>query len=238
MKKKNANTIKLGIFVTIGVALFIFGIYFIGDKSQLFSRTFRISGVFKNVSGLQAGNNVRFAGINVGIVENIDIITDSSVRVEMLIEEDTRRFIKTDAKASIGSDGLMGNKIVIIAPGPGTGNAQVIKDNGVIQTSIPVGIDDILAKVQTTTTNVAKMSEDLSVITGNIRNGKGTIGKLFMDSAFAENIDQALVNVKEGAGAFNQNMDAAKHSFLLRGVFKKRGEKKEQDKTEKKKDDK
>jgi phospholipid/cholesterol/gamma-HCH transport system substrate-binding protein len=223
MKKKKGNTIRLGIFVTLGVVLFVIGIYYIGNKRQLFSRTFRVSGVFRDVSGLQAGNNVRFGGINVGIVENIDIINDSSVRVEMFIDEDTRRFIKTDAVASIGSDGLMGNKIVIIAPG--AGNAPAIQDKGVIKTSVPIGIDDILQKVQVTTNNVAKMSDDLSVITSNIRNGKGAIGKLFMDSVFAENIDQALVNVKEGAGAFNQNMDAAKHSFLLRGVFKKRAEK-------------
>ena len=104
-------------FVTMGMAVFIAGIYFIGEGQQLFRSTFRISGVFKDVAGLQPGNNVRFSGINVGVVDNISIISDSSVRVEILIDDDTRKFIKKDAVASIGSEGLMGNKILIITPG-------------------------------------------------------------------------------------------------------------------------
>ena len=80
---------------------------------------FVLSGVFKDVAGLQAGNNVRFSGINVGTVENISIVSDTSVRVEILIDESTRKFIKKDAVASIGSEGLMGNKILIINPGTG-----------------------------------------------------------------------------------------------------------------------
>ena len=115
MEKKTGHKIKLGIFVSISIALFISGIYFIGQRQQLFGSTFRISGIFKDISGLQIGNNVRFSGINVGIIENIQQITDSTVRVDMMIEEHSRKFIKKNAKAIIGSDGLMGNKILIIS---------------------------------------------------------------------------------------------------------------------------
>jgi phospholipid/cholesterol/gamma-HCH transport system substrate-binding protein len=94
MKNDTSNKIRLGIFVTIGIVVFILGIYFIGERQQLFRSSFRISGVFKNVEGLQAGNNVRFSGINVGTVEDIKIVSDSSVKVEVLIDENTRKFIK------------------------------------------------------------------------------------------------------------------------------------------------
>src|SRR5690348_6320719 len=112
MKKTSGNTIRLGIFVSVGFAIFIAGIYFIGQRQQLFNKTFHISGTFSDISGLQIGNNVRFSGINVGVVEGIEQISDTSVRVDMQINEDTRAFIKKDAKAVIGSDGLMGNKII------------------------------------------------------------------------------------------------------------------------------
>src|SRR4051812_16124298 len=92
------NGIKLGIFVSISILLFITAIYFIGQRQQLFSSTFKASGIFKDISGLQVGNNVRFSGINVGIVEEIQQITDSTVRVDMLIEERSRKFIKKNAK--------------------------------------------------------------------------------------------------------------------------------------------
>ena len=119
MKQNISHKVRLGIFITIGIAVFIAAIYFIGDKQQLFRSTFHLSGVFKDVAGLQTGNNVRLSGINVGTIDNIIIISDSSVRVEILIEESTRKFIKKDAVASIGSEGLMGNKTLIISPGTG-----------------------------------------------------------------------------------------------------------------------
>src|SRR4051812_28244697 len=114
MEKETGYRIRLGIFVSIGVALLIVTIYVIGKKQNLFGTTFKVSGIFHNVSGLQVGSNVRFSGISIGTVENIEIITDSTVRVDMILEEKTRKFIKKDAKASIGSEGLMGNKIVNI----------------------------------------------------------------------------------------------------------------------------
>ncbi len=220
MEKNNQHNIKLGIFVSAGLVLLILGIYFIGDKQQLFNKTFQISGIFKDVSGLQVGNNVRFSGINVGVIESIEIVSDTAVRVDFNIDEDTRKFIKKDAKITIGSDGLMGNKVAIIIPG--TIGKKEIQNNDVVSTTIPVSMDDILINLKTTTSNAALITDDLSIVMDNIRSGKGTIGKLFMDTVFAETIDQALVNIKQGAGGFKQNMDAAGNNVLLRGFFKKK----------------
>ena len=229
--KKNVNKkIGLGIFVFVGMIFFTAGIYYIGKKQQLFNETFRISGIFKDVRGLQVGNNVQFSGINVGIVEEISILTDTTVKVDLLINEDTRKFIHKNASAIISSDGLMGNKILSIVPG--TAGEKVIEDNDFIKTSLPVNIDEILVKLKVTGDNAAKITGDMAVIMDNIRSGKGTIGKLFMDSTFAVNLDKTVVNLKQGANGFSQNMEAAKHSFLLRGLFRKknRDEKNRKDK--------
>jgi len=220
MKTKSVNKIKLGVFVSISIVLFTLVIYFIGQRQQLFSSTFHITGVFKDISGLQVGNNVRFSGINVGVIEDIEQFTDSSVRVDMMIEESSRKFIKKNAIAVIGSDGLMGNKIVSILPG--TNSTQPISDNDDIATAVPVSMDDILLKLKLTSDNAAHITTDLSAIASSIREGKGTIGKLLMDSIMAENVSQALVNIKQGAGGFKQNMDAASHNFLLKGYLKKK----------------
>jgi len=219
MKKEIIHKIKLGIFVSIGLALFIAGIYFIGETKKLFSSTFRISAMFKDVNGLQVGNNVRFAGINVGTIDGIEIITDTNVKVDMVVDVKTQQFIKKDAKAIIGSDGLMGNKIMNISPG--TKGKPIIENNDMIGTTIPINFDDMLLKLKTTVDNASYITGDLAAIMGNIKSGKGTIGKLFMDSIFADNLDRTIVNVKQGTKGFKQNMDAAKHSFLLGGFFKK-----------------
>jgi phospholipid/cholesterol/gamma-HCH transport system substrate-binding protein len=220
MKKESINKIRLGIFVSIGIALLFTGIYFIGETKKLFTNTFRVSAMFKDVNGLQVGNNVRFAGINVGTIEAIEIITDTAVKVDMIVDVSTQKFIKKDAKAIIGSDGLMGNKIMNISPG--TNGKPEIENNDMIATTIPVSMDELLLKFKATIDNAAFITSDLAAVMGNLRKGKGTIGKLFMDTVFAENLDKTIVNVKQGTKGFKQNMDAAQNSFLLRGFFKKK----------------
>jgi phospholipid/cholesterol/gamma-HCH transport system substrate-binding protein len=122
----------------------------------------------------------------------------------------------------------MGNKIVSIVPG-GPGQPE-ISNNDIIESVQPVNLDDVLTSVKVTTDNFANMSGDLAAIMKNMHEGKGTIGKLFMDSVLAENVSQAFVNIKQGAGGFKKNMDAASHSILLRGYLKKKnGEQKKND---------
>ncbi|MFZ1281518.1 MAG: MlaD family protein, partial [Ignavibacteriaceae bacterium] len=196
MKKNIANKIKLGMFITLGIAVFVLAIYFIGERQQLFRNTFRLSGVFKDVAGLQAGNNVRLSGINVGTVENISLVSDTSVRVDIIIDESTRKFIKKDAVATIGSEGLMGNKVLII--NPGTGGKKVIENNDVIKTSMPIDIDDVLMSLKKTIDNTSNITSDLSLVTNNIQSGKGTIGRLLMDHSLAQNFDSSIVNLNQG----------------------------------------
>lgn len=116
---------------------------------------------------------------------------------------------------------------------PGTKNEKVIGNNDYIATVMPVSIDDILVKLKVTGDNAASITDDLAVLMDNIREGKGTIGKLFMDPVFAANIDKTVVNLKQGAGGFSKNMEAAKHSFLLRTFFKDKKDKDKDKKTDK-----
>jgi phospholipid/cholesterol/gamma-HCH transport system substrate-binding protein len=211
MKNDTSYKIRLGIFITLGMAVFIVAIYFIGERQQLFRSTFRVSGVFKDVAGLQAGNNVRLSGVNVGTVQNISIVSDTSIRVEILIDESTRKFIKKDAVASIGSEGLMGNRVVII--NPGTGGKKEIQNNDTVQTVQPINMDDIMISLKTTIDNTSNMTSYLSKITGTIQSGKGTIGRLLMDQSLAQNFDSSIVNLKHGSEGLKNLMDESKNSF-------------------------
>jgi phospholipid/cholesterol/gamma-HCH transport system substrate-binding protein len=215
MKKDTGNTIRLGAFISLGIAVLILGIYFIGERQQLFRRTFRVSGVFRDVAGLQEGNNVRFSGINVGTVDNISIVSDTSVKVEILISESTRKFIKKDAVASIGSEGLMGNKTLTI--NPGTGGKMEIENNDTVGTVQPINMDDIVTSLKTTIDNTSRITNDLSRITGTIQSGKGTIGRLLMNQSDAQRIDSILVNLEEGSAGFKMLTAKAKKSWLLWG---------------------
>lgn len=229
--KDRSKYVKLGGFITAGVVLFTLAIYYIGSQQNLFGSTFRISGIFQNVGGLQVGNNVRYSGINVGTVENIEIESDTSVRVDMIVELKVKQFIKTDSKASIGSEGLMGNRVVNIIPG--TPGGKEIERGGLILTSKPVDMDEIIINLQKTTENVSVMTEDLSFILKKVKNGEGSIGKLVMDDEMANSLQQTLNNIESGTKGFSQNMEAAKSNILLRGYYKKQEKKKERQKDKK-----
>ncbi len=194
MEKTNAQKIKLGIFVLTGLSLFVIGIYFIGKKQNMFGKTSHISTIFNNVNGLQLGNNVRYSGINVGTVKEIEMINDTLIRVDMIINDKILPHIKKDAIATISSDGLVGNMIINILPGKG--NAPVVKAGDVIKSFSRVRTEDILKTLSVTNENAAILTADLIKITKEITDGKGTVGMLLNDTSMANDLKQTLQYLK------------------------------------------
>lgn len=230
MDKQSGYTWKLGMFVAIGLLLFIMAIYFIGKQKNLFGSTFHISSRFKTVSGLEVGNNVRFSGINIGTVEEIRLINDSSVVVSMVIKDDVRKFIKTDARASIGSDGLMGDKVLTISPG--TKSQKIIENNGAIASIDGIEMQDIMKSVKKSVDNVGVISDELATFSHSMNNGNGALARLVRDDKMANSVSNTLSNLESGTKGFSDNMEAAKNNFLLRGYFRKKEKEKEKQKEE------
>lgn len=194
MNKETINKIRLGLFVVGATVFFVVAMYFIGKKENMFGPTFSIGAVFNNVSGLQGGNNVRFSGIDVGTVKNLVILSDTSIRVDMIIEEDIRQYIKVDAIASIGTDGLMGNKLVNISHG--SPDAKVIEEFALLPTLDVLDADVIMRRLEQTNTNAAIITEELVEIARKINSGEGIIGNLLTDTTLAWNVNEAIVNIK------------------------------------------
>lgn len=225
MDKQSGYTWKLGMFVTVGLLLFIVAIYFIGKQKNLFGSTFHITSQFKTVSGLEVGNNVRFSGINIGTVEEIRLINDSSVVVSMVIKDDVREFIKTDARASIGSDGLMGDKVLTISPG--VKSTKVIENNGAIASINGIEMQDLMKSVKKSVDNAAVITDELAIFSHSMNNGNGALARLVRDDKMANSVSNTLSNLESGTKGFSQNMEAAKSNFLLRGYYKKKEKQKE-----------
>jgi len=204
MEKSTNQKIKLGIFVIIGSLFFIIAIYFIGNKKDMFNETIQISAVFKNVNGLQHGNNVRFSGINVGTVKEIIIVNDSLIKVDMLIEEDIASHIKKDAMASIGSDGLVGNMIVNIIPGKKSN--EMVKDGDVILSENKTSTDEILKTINSTSENAKLITDNLVKITNQINSRKGTIGMLINDTVMSDDLKQTIYNLKVTTQSTSKSM--------------------------------
>src|SRR5574343_408036 len=194
MEKTNAEKFKLGIFVIVGLVLFVTAVYFIGNKKNMFGKTTTISALFNNVNGLQLGNNVRYAGINIGTVTTIEMLNDTVIKVEMSIENKILPHIKKDAIAAISSDGLVGNMIINIIPGKGI--SAPIQPNDIIQSFNKVRTEDMLKTLSVTNENAAILTSDLIKITKEISAGKGTVGLLLNDADVAQDLKETIHYLK------------------------------------------
>lgn len=226
--------VRLGLFVAGGLLLFVIGIFLIGKQKNLFDPVFLLTTSFNNVSGLQVGSNIRFSGINVGTVDNISIINDSTVRVQMLIKKEVKQFIKSNSGVAIGSEGLIGDRLLIITQGGA--DAPLVKAGQSLMSIEPVETDAIIASLQITAGNAEIISQQLAEIMIKINSGEGTLGRLIQDTTIAENLNQTMLNLKKSSKGLNENMEAAKHNFLLKGYFNKKekeAEKKKKDAAEK-----
>jgi phospholipid/cholesterol/gamma-HCH transport system substrate-binding protein len=318
MAAQRKNIVQLGIFVIIGIAILLLALFLIGKNQHLIGSHYVLRAHFTNVAGLRTGNNVRYAGIEVGTVKEMTIVNDTVLEVSMLINREMKQVIRKNALASLGADGLMGNKVINIVPQAGdavyavdgdllpsrravdldevmrtlagTGNnirdlsdglkttvSRINNSSGLwkllADTSLDIGLRKIVRNLERASGNAEAMTADLRDIVADVEEGKGNLGILLRDSAMAlqldstiselqgvaaqanllaedldrmtkgidqqiqsgdgavhrvlkdtalaGNLSRTMENVEKGTAAFNENMEALKHNWLLRGYFKK-----------------
>ncbi len=323
MTNKIFNNIKLGAFVLGGLFFLVLMLYLIGKNRNLFGNTYELKVKFENIQGLVAGNNVRFSGIQAGTVKNVKIINDTVIEATLYIDTKMKNIIRKNAIASIGTDGLVGNKVLNIVPekqpapfaeeGDYISSKKGIDTEEMLQTlnktnndiaeitaelklttsrinksaalwnllndeSIPKEVRSSLANIRKATSKAGTIADNLNSIILKVKNGEGSLGAILNDSTIAKNLNEAILkikavgneadlltgkissvikgiqedinagkgmanallkdsmivlkinssleNIQKGTDGFNQNMEALKHNFLLRGYFKKLEKKK------------
>jgi len=214
---------RLGIFVVAALMVLSAGVFWIGRNQYMFSSTYRLEANFQNVAGLGNGADVRVGGIHEGAVKRIELPRrpDGPVTVVMALEEPTKSVIRKDSVASIKAEGLVGDKYVEISFG--SKDAAPVRDGDRIDGVPPQDVSDLidkanqlLAATQTTVQTAQTAVSNVADISSKINNGQGTIGGLVNDKSVYRNVASA-------AASLNDDMEALKHNFLLRGFFKKRG---------------
>lgn len=194
MKTKGVDKIKLGLFVLAGLFFLILSLYLIGKNRSMFGSTFRIYASFTNINGLVAGNNVRYSGIDVGTVKGIEIRNDSTIYVTLIIDQKVRPYIRKNAVASIGTDGLMGNKLVNI--NSQDGYADPVHEGDLIQSRKPVETDEMLRTLNTTNYNIAIISGNLKEITRKLNNSN-SLWNLLADTLVSHDIRLAVTAIRK-----------------------------------------
>ena len=205
--------VRLGLFIAGGFAIFVLAVFIIGKQKNMFDPVFKLTSTFLNVSGLQVGNNIRFSGINVGTVDNITIINDSMVRVDMLVRQEVKKFIKSDSKVSIGSEGLIGNRLLTITQG--SPNSPIVSKNQQLQSIEPVETDAIIASLKETVANTEVVTKQAADMMLKINSGKGTLGRIIHDTEIAQNISKSIVNFENTSEELDKTMSSTRNSLAV-----------------------
>ncbi|UCS93170.1 MCE family protein [Echinicola marina] len=202
MRNDNKKSVIVGIFVLIGIIIMVTGILTLGAQQKVFVKSYKLKAVFDDVEGLQTGNNIWFSGVKIGTVSKIRFYGDSQVEIEMNVDANTQDFIRKDSKATISSDGLIGNKIIVIYGG--TTQAPAIEDGDRLEAIMPLDTDSMMETLQENNENLVSITNDLKVLTGKIAKGEGIVGAVLTDSLLAENFRQMMANLEQTAVNSNQ----------------------------------
>ena len=176
MNEQRSQRFKLCVFVLAGTAVLLLILYVMGSRKEMFSRSVTVHAEFREVGGLRAGNNVRYAGINVGIVDAIEIVNDTTVLVTMQISSENTAHIRTNAMASIGTDGLIGNKLVNLLPGEGAG--EPITNESMLQSIPTLDTEAMLSTLERTNQNLAVITDDLRKFSARMADPDNLLGSL------------------------------------------------------------
>ena len=210
MRNKKIDNAKVGMLVLAGLIFLIVTLYMIGKNRNLFGSTFTITAVLNNVNGLVPGNNVRFKGMDVGTVKSIKIENDTAILVTMTIDESMKRFIKQNAIATVGTDGLMGNKLINI--NSDFGHALPIQQGDVIQSRKPVETDEMLRTLNTTNNNIERITHNLYEISVKL-NSSESLWTLLSDTIITKDLKKAVVDFKQ-AGANTAEVTATAKNLV------------------------
>lgn len=200
---QNRRAIIVGIFILIGIAIFMAAIITLGGQRKTFSKGITVKAIFDNVNGLQAGNNIWFSGVKVGTVKRMQLTANARVVVSMTVDQKDKNFIHEDALAKIGSDGFLGNKIVIIYGGSPAKPA--LKNDDVLNVGVVPDQDKIMNTLQENNKNLLEITGNFKLISKKLADGQGTIGKLLTDDELANQL-QSTVAVLNKASANIQTL--------------------------------
>ena len=198
----NRLKVIVGVFILLGLVIFVLGVFTLGSQKKTFIKSISLNVVFNDVGGLKEGGNIWYAGVKVGTIKKIRFYGSSQVLVTISVEQDAQKYIHKDATASISSDGLIGNKIIVIAAG--SLKAPVIEDGDRLSVKTSLSTDEIMKTFQVNNRNLVDITSDFKILASNLVDGKGTAGALLSDQQLASSFKLIVENLKNTSAATSQ----------------------------------
>ena len=216
---KGLNTILTGVFVIAGIAILLLGVFIIGGKDKSFKKSVTANAVFSDVNGLAKGSNVWYSGVKIGVVKKVSFV-QNGVEVNFSIEEDVQQKIRKDTKVKLGTDGLIGNKIIVLYGGSAA--SPEIESGNTLQVENGIGTEEMMATLQGNNKNLLEITNNLKVVSKALAEGKGTIGKLLNDQTISNSLQTAMASLnRAGANAqvLTSNLSEFSKKINNKGYF-------------------
>lgn len=209
----NKRAVTVGIFVVLGLVFLVAGILVIGNIHQTFSRKLRVTTLFDDVNGLQKGSNIWFSGVKIGTVKQVDFYGASQVKVIMNIDREAQQYIRKDAKVKISTDGLIGNKIIVIYGG--SSHTSFVTEDDTLSVEKTFSTEDMMNTLQQNNLNLVSITSDFKAISKKLAAGEGTIGRLLNDDGVYRNIESTTASLNN-ASARAQQLMASLNTFTAK----------------------
>ncbi|HEV8189087.1 MAG TPA: MlaD family protein [Pyrinomonadaceae bacterium] len=196
------SQVRVGIFVLLAIVVLVFLVLNASGDINPFSRKLHLKTRFADANGLREGSEVRLAGVRVGKVERIVLLEPSPVpgapRVEAQLTVDStidgrpaNERIRSDSQAQQGSPSLLGNEMLINIT-PGTAVGQPVADWALLPSSSSNTVNDFATSGTDLAQRLSKLSDEINGIVKDVKEGKGTVGRLFSDEALYNNLNATI----------------------------------------------
>ncbi len=196
------QALLLGVVVFAGLALGGAGLLAVGGRWWPWGGAFHVRAGFARVQGVEVGTRVRVQGVDAGEVEAIDLPEQpgGDVVLRLRLDGRLRNLVRSNAVASIASEGMVGGKVVEVDPGTA---AERVGDGDLIATRPGADLSDVLAQVSGTLQD--------------IRGGQGTLGKLATDPEGYNALVGLLKQGQQTMASMQRDADALKRVPFVGG---------------------
>lgn len=194
---KNSRAVVVGIFILLGIAVLVITILTLGGQHKTFEKAITVRAIFDDINGLQKGNNIWFSGVKIGTVKKVSFYGNSQVEVDMNIEENSKQYIRKNAKAKISSDGLIGNKIIVIYSG--ASKSPSVENGDMLGVEKALNPDEMMSTLQSNNKNLLEITNDFKVVSRGIAEGKGTAGRLLTDDRLINELQATMAMLKKAS---------------------------------------
>src|SRR2546423_6548969 len=209
---QKAKSVRVGLLVTVALAVLMVFVFFIGSESKIFARKNEYKVRFDTVAGLAQGNPVKISGVTVGVVRDIELPRDpkqKDVFIELMVDRKFSERIRGDSRARLKKLGLLaGDSYIDITPG--SPRFEALEPGSIIPAQRQTNVDQLISSGEDLVDNLVQISYSMKNILGRVDRGEGLIGELTSTPQTKQRITDTVLTTLNKTNAILAHVESGK----------------------------